>query len=396
MQRRDLLKIIAAMPALSFSGKLLSAPATDNKFLLVFLRGGYDAANLLVPYSSSFYYESRPTIAIPKPDANALSAIALDSHWGLHPALQKSLYPFYQRNQLAFLPFAGTDDLSRSHFETQDTIELGQPINGTRNFQSGFMNRLAAQLDGKSAIAFTEQIPLCMRGNIAIPNLALKQINKSGVNARQANIINDMYKDTQLAHQVSQGFDVRTQMQNDMKQEMDAASRQAISTKGFEAEAKRIATMMCDNFNLGFVDIGGWDTHVGQGAASGNLAGRLEELGRGLAAFAEGMGNQWSQTLVVVVSEFGRTFRENGNRGTDHGHGSTYWILGGDVNGGRIVGEQIDVNAKTLFQNRDFPVLNDYRSFLGGLFSRHFQLSPQQLEQVFPNVAARDFNLLNT
>ncbi len=391
MQRRDLLKTLAAIPALGFSGKLLAAPATNNKFLLVFLRGGYDAANLLVPYSSSFYYESRPNIAIPKSEA-----IALDANWGLHPALQKSLYPVYQRKQLAFLPFAGTDDLSRSHFETQDTIELGQPINGTRNFQSGFMNRLAAQLDGKSAIAFTEQIPLSMRGSVAIPNLALKQINKSGLNARQANIINDMYKDTQLAHQVSQGFDVRTQMQNDMKQEMDAASRQAISAKGFEAEAKRIATMMRDNFSLGFVDIGGWDTHVGQGAVNGNLAGRLEELGRGLAAFEEGMGNQWAQTLVVVVSEFGRTFRENGNRGTDHGHGSTYWIMGGGVNGGRVAGEQVEVNAKTLFQNRDFPVLNDYRSILGGLFSRHFQLNSQQLEQVFPKVAARDLNLLNS
>ena len=122
---------------------------------------------------------------------------------------------------------------------------------------------------------------------------------------------------------------------------MEAASRNAITARGFELEARRIARLMRDKFNVGFVDVGGWDTHVGQGGAEGYLANRLEELGRGLAAFADEMGAAWSDTVVVVLSEFGRTFRENGNRGTDHGHGSVYWVAGGGVRGGRIAGEQV-------------------------------------------------------
>jgi uncharacterized protein (DUF1501 family) len=394
MQRRHFLQALAAIPALSFSTKLLAAPETDTKFLLVFLRGGYDAANLLVPHTSSFYYESRPTIAIPKPTKDSLSGLPIDSDWSLHPALKNNLYPLFERKQLAFIPFAGTDDLSRSHFETQDTIELGQPIGTSRNFQSGFMNRLAEQLGGKSAITFTEQVPLTMRGNVEIPNIALHQISKSNLNKQQTDAIKAMYKNTELHDQVEQGFDVREKMGEAIKEAMAKADRQAISTKGFESEAKRIATLMRGEFNLGFVDVGGWDTHVAQGSTSGNLAARLEELGRGLAAFAEGMGNTWSKTVVVVVSEFGRTFRENGNQGTDHGHGSVYWVMGGSLAGGRVVGEQVNINAKTLFQNRDFPVLNDYRSLLGGLFARQFNLNTSQLNEIFPNVSARDLGLL--
>jgi len=175
---------------------------------------------------------------------------------------------------------------------------------------------------------------------------------------------------------------------------MAAASRNAITTRGFELEARRIARLMRDKFALGFVDVGGWDTHVGQGGATGYLAGRLDELGRGLGAFAEELGTQWANTTVVVISEFGRTFRENGNRGTDHGHGSVYWVLGGGVRGGRIAGEQAKVDAASLFQNRDFPVLNEYRQVLGGLFARLYGLDAAQIEAVFPGTRARDLMLV--
>ncbi len=120
-----------------------------------------------------------------------------------------------------------------------------------------------------------------------------------------------------------------------MQAEMDAASRNAMTAKGFELVARRMAQLMRERFDIGFVDVGGWDTHVGQGAGTGYLAGRLEELGRGLAGFADAMGDQWPNTVVVVISEFGRTFRENGNRGTDHGHGTVHWVLGGSLSGGR-------------------------------------------------------------
>ena len=133
------------------------------------------------------------------------------------------------------------------------------------------------------------------------------------------------------------------------------ADRGAVSPKGFELSARRIGRLMRDTFNLGFVDVGGWDTHVNQGAGTGYLADRLGELGRGLSGFVEEIGPGWSDTVVVVLSEFGRTFRENGNRGTDHGHGSVYWILGGGVRGGRIAGPQVRADEAHLFQNRDYP-----------------------------------------
>lgn len=394
MHRRDLLRLLAGAPLAAFSGQLFATPGVTPKFLFVFLRGGYDAANLLVPVSSSFYYESRPNIAIARPGSAADAALALDSDWGLHPALKDSVYPLFQNRQAAFIPFAGTDDVSRSHFETQDSIELGQSLNGARNFQSGFMNRLAGVLQGRDAIAFTDQLPLIFRGGAQIPNMALRQLGKPGLDPRQSNIIRTMYQGNKLANQVSEGFGVRDEVLKEMAAEMDAASRNALTAKGFELEARRIAKLMKEKYSLGFVDIGGWDTHVGEGAATGYLAGRFDELGRGLAAFADEMGTRWADSVVFVLSEFGRTFRENGNRGTDHGHGSVHWLLGGSIAGGRVLGEQRQVTQATLFQNRDYPVLNEYCAVLGGLFKRQFGLSDGQVDKVFPGSMAKDIGLI--
>lgn len=396
MQRRDLIKALWATPALSLAGRLYAAgPGRQrSRFLLVFLRGGYDCANLLVPVSSSFYQESRPNIAIAPRGPELTAALPLDADWGLHPVLRDSIYPLWNSGQVAFIPFAGADDASRSHFATQDSIELGQSAGAARNFQSGFMNRLAALLGGAGAIAFTDQLPLVFRGSQTVPNMALRSITRTAIDARQQSIITAMYAHTPLAAAVSDGFAVREEVARELGAEMEAASRNAITARGFEAESRRIARLMRDKFSLGFVDVGGWDTHVGQGGATGYLAGRLDELGRGLTAFADELGTQWANTTVVVVSEFGRTFRENGNRGTDHGHGSVYWVLGGNVRGGRIAGEQVRVEAATLFQNRDFPVLNEYRRLLSGIFGRLYGLTPAQLSSVFPGVPARDLALL--
>src|SRR5262249_15668251 len=155
MNRRDLLKCLVTIPFASVATRLYAAPATSARLLVIFLRGGYDAANLLVPISSSFYYEVRPNIAIPPPGATPTAALALDGDWGLHPALRNTLFPLYQKGQAAFIPFSGTEDLSRSHFETQDSIELGQPLDRSRNYASGFLNRLVTVLNGADPIALT-------------------------------------------------------------------------------------------------------------------------------------------------------------------------------------------------------------------------------------------------
>ena len=393
MNRRDLLKALAAVPLLGQAGSLLAAPATDARLLFVFLRGGYDANNLLVPIGSDFYYAARPNIAIPRPGAEN-GALALNADWALHPALRDSIYPLFNNGEAAFVPFAGTTDLSRSHFETQDSIELGQEITGRRDFRSGFLNRLASTLNAKGAIAFTDQLPLIFQGGMQVPNMALRSVGKSGIDARQSQIIAAMYQGTPLQKPVSEGFVVRDDVAKGLIGEMPGANRNAISTKGFELEAQRIARLMKDKYNLGFVDVGGWDTHVGQGAASGYLAGRFEELGRGLAAYAEEMGNAWRNTVVVVVSEFGRTFRENGNRGTDHGHGSVFWLLGGGIRGKQVAGEQKAITQANLFQNRDMPVLNEYRAVLGGILQRTFGLTAAQLDTVFAGVKPVDLGLV--
>ena len=191
------------------------------------------------------------------------------------------------------------------------------------------------------------------------------------------------------------GFELREQVMREMAAEMEAAGRGALSARGFELEAQRIGRLMREQFALGFVDVGGWDTHVAQGAATGYLASRLDELGRGLAALSQEIGPAWARTVVVVMSEFGRTFRQNGNRGTDHGHGSVMWVMGGAVRGGQVVGEQVQLSPASLFQGRDLPVLNEYRSVLAGLFQRQWGLGTAQLQAVFPGSAGpRDWGLV--
>lgn len=400
MNRRHLLQFgSAALLSASVRGRLFAAPVAGPRFLMVFLRGGYDSTNLLIPYSSGYYYEARPNIAIPKPDSESkTSALALNADWALAPAVRDTVGDLYLRKQAAFIPFAGTDDLSRSHFETQDSIELGQPSNGTRNYRSGFLGRLSDTLIGASnsapPIAFTDALPLAFEGTGTVPNLSLKSVGKPPFDERQARILSEMYAGHHLQGAVSNGLELRQEVAKEMADEMTAANRGAINTKGFELEAERMGKLMHDKYRLGFIDVGGWDTHVGEGAAQGTLATNLASLGRGLQVFSQSLGTEWNNTVVVVVSEFGRTFRENGNRGTDHGHGTVYWVLGGAINGGRIGGEQQRVDRSTLFQDRDFPVLNDYRAVLGGLFRTLWGLSPDQSGRIFQQVAPVDLRLV--
>lgn len=396
MQRRQFLSLGAAAPLICHLGQGLATPlqSSSPRFLLVFLRGAYDCCNLLVPTHSDFYYQARPSIAIARPGSTD-GAQTLNSQWGLHPALRSSLLPLYEQGQACFVPFAGSNDLSRSHFETQDSIELGQPQEGSKSFQSGFLNRLTRvlQTDSQSRtslspMAFTAQLPLSLRGSAQVANMALASVRKTAVDEQRSQIITSMYQGSALEVPVREGFAVQRAVQRSMQEEMDQAGRNAISAKGFSLVAQRMAHLMREQFDLGFVDVGGWDTHVNQGGASGNLANRLSDLSQGLATFAEAMGAEtWRHTVVAVISEFGRTFRENGNKGTDHGHGTAYWFLGGGLSaqaGGKVVGEQIEVTEKALFQNRDYPVLNEYRALLGGLFARMYGLNSQQVQQIFP------------
>ncbi|MDE2076017.1 MAG: DUF1501 domain-containing protein [Burkholderiales bacterium] len=400
LNRRTFLSLTAGLSA---SHIALAAPTADkqpdSRFLLVFLRGGYDAMSLLVPTQSDFYRETRPHIALRAEGAQG--AMPLDAQWALHPAVAAKLQALWAQKQLAFIPFAGTSDTSRSHFETQDSIELGQPLDHQRDFNSGFLNRLAQQLQSAhspgnfQAMSFTDQLPTVFRGPASIPNLTLKGKLGKDMPPRMQNAVAEMYAHHPLGSQVQEGFEVRDQVMQDFAAEMDAASRRAINASAFEGQARKVARLMRERYALGFIDVGGWDTHVNQGVETGYLATQLGNLAQGLSALSEELGDAaWQKTTVVVISEFGRTLRENGNRGTDHGHGSVYWVLGGGIRGGRVVGEQQTIEASTLFQNRDLPVLNDYRSVLGGLFQRQFGLSGPALGNIFPQARPIDLGLI--
>src|ERR1700743_1143143 len=208
MNRRELIKAFAALAPMTVGGRVWAAPATDARLLVVFLRGAYDAANVVVPISGHLYYNARRGLAIAKPAAgNPNAALSLGADWGLHPALRDSIYPLWGKREIAFIPFAGTsDDLTRSHFETQDTIELGQSVGGSRDYRSGFMSRRAPELTRVKPIAFTDQLPLIFRGKAQIPNTSINNVGKPGVDDRQAALIRDMYAQSNLASSVPAGL----------------------------------------------------------------------------------------------------------------------------------------------------------------------------------------------
>ncbi len=224
-----------------------------------------------------------------------------------------------------------------------------------------------------------------------MPNISLKSLGKPPFDERQSQILSDMYANHALKTQVREGLDLRQQVSQAMADEMQQANRDAISAKGFELEAQRIGRLLRTDYSVGFVDIGGWDTHVNENQV---LAANLDSVGRGLQSLARELGPEWANTVVVVLSEFGRTFKENGSKGTDHGHGTVYWVAGGSITGGKLTGRQQGVTRAGLFQNRDLPVLNDYRAVLGGIMQRMWSLSAAQLELVFPAAVPQDVGLV--
>ena len=404
LQRRRLLRmmgglLIASTGVLNYGRLWAGANGTSHqpRLLVVFLRGAVDAANVLVPYRSADYYRLRPNIAIPAPDVtNPTSAIPLDGQWALHPSLRESLYPLWQKKELAFIPFSGTNDTSRSHFETQDRIEAGLDEHATLTQQDGFLARLNTELGQPASIAFTAQLPLIFTGKEPVSNVALRDAGKAPFDARQSDHLAALYKGQPLEKNVKTGLQMRQEVANMLADEMEAASRGAVSSKGFELEARHMGELMRDHYIIGFVDVGGWDTHVNEGNSQGQLANLLGNLSRGIVSFKEELGPEaWQKTAVLVISEFGRTFSENGNHGTDHGHGTVYWLMGGKIKGGRILGDQVNVEENTLFQRRDYVVLNEYRSVIGGVLQPLYSLNKQQLGRIFPGASPKNLGAIS-
>jgi len=399
MRRRDLLRLSAGAALVPLGGGAWAAPGVDTRagasrgqlLVVVLLRGAVDGLNVVVPYGEEAYYAARPTIAIAKPDAMEGASLTLDEHFALHPAL-KALMPLWQEKQLAFIHASGSPDPTRSHFDAQLFIENGTPGRGAT--ADGWMNRLLGSLPGApgptAAIAIGSTLPQILKGRLAVANLPLGPAasNKLAIDRPEvAQAFDRLYgTNDPVGRAYRQGRAARTELLAGLDSEQQMADNGAPPPNAFPAQAARLAGLITRNRNirLAFVSLGGWDTPVRQGRHSGQLADRLRPLGDGLAAFARELGGEWANTVVIVLSEFGRTVHENGDAGTDHGHGNAIWVLGGPVRGGRIYGEWPGLAPAALYDGRDLAVTTDYRSALAAVLARHLRLSDRALTEIFP------------
>jgi uncharacterized protein (DUF1501 family) len=398
MQRRHFLNALALGAGILLpvgrSAWAVGAPAagpTGKKLVVVMLRGAVDGLNVVAPVGDENYLRLRPTIGLAAPGMDG-GALDLDGYFGLHPALA-SLQPLWQARKLAFVHASGSPDATRSHFDAQDYMESATP--GRKSTPDGWMNRLVAALPGPQSpsrlLGIGPVLPRILSGKAAavnLPNVAgaarADLLDRPAVKAAFDELYANhprfgrAYADGRAAH--------REVMDALESREMQAADRGAPLPNGFPDDAARLAGLMRNDpkIQLAFVALGGWDTHANQGAAGGQLANRLAPLGQGLAVLAERLGPLFDDTVVVVMSEFGRTARENGNGGTDHGHGNVMWVMGGKVRGGKVYGDWEGVGDAKLNEGRDLPVTTDFRSVLAQLAEEHLMLGDQRLEQVFP------------
>jgi uncharacterized protein (DUF1501 family) len=376
----------------------------DRRLVVVFLRGAVDGLNVVVPYAEREYARLRPRIGLRAPGQDG-GALDLDGRFGLHPALQ-DLMPLWQAGSLAFVHASGSPDATRSHFDAQDYMESGTP--GRKATPDGWLNRLLGVLPGDPAlkqapvraVSVGAVLPRIYAGEHAVANIAAGQAaTKPTVLDRPkvGQAFDRLYAgDDRMARAYRESQQARREVMsslNDaasMSKEMQAANNGAPLPNGFPDDAARLGQLMRTDprVQLAFMAVGGWDTHANQGAATGQLAGRLSPLGQGLAALAQQLGPVWRDTTVVVMSEFGRTAHENGNAGTDHGHGNVMWLLGGRVAGGRVHGRWPGLDRTALYEGRDLAVTTDFRQVLAEVLERHLSLPDAKLADVFPGFQA--------
>ena len=400
INRRGFLWLSTA--ALVAPGPAVRAAPSDGgskRLVVIFLRGAVDGLNVVIPHGERLYYDNRPTIAIGRPGTGQ-GALPLDNYFGLHPALG-GLLPLWNEKKLAFVHAAGSPDATRSHFDAQLFIENGTP--GRSTTRDGWMNRLLAVLPEPrgptDAVSIGSTLPQILKGPVPVANLPLGPEGPRPLPIDQPEIshaFDRLYagKDPQ-SEAYRQGRAARAELVDGLASEMRRADNGAPQPAGFPADAQRLAHLISRDrrIRMIFLSLGGWDTHVNQGRGKGQLASRLQPLGDGLATFARGLGSAWDNTIVVVLSEFGRTVRENGNGGTDHGHGNVIWLLGGGVGGGQVYGEWPGLATGQLYKGRDLAVTTDYRAVLSVILERHFRLDDRQLAQIFPGLPPSASNL---
>ena len=382
---------MSTLPAFLMRAVAAAPAAGRKKLVVVFQRGAADGLNIVVPFAEPNYYSVRPSIAIPSPRRGGEgAALDLDGFFGLHPSLAP-LHALFQKQQLAIVHAVGSPDSTRSHFDAQDYMESGTP--GVKSTDDGWLNRTLQETPLPEAspfraVAMGANLPRTLRGSA--PAVALADVRQFRVIAQSPAVeggFEALY--AQTVDQALRGTGAETFEAIDMLRKADPSRFQP--ENGAQYPRSRVGQTLQQvaqlhkadiGLEVTFVDIGGWDHHVNEGGAQGQLANLLRELGQSLAAFSQDMGDRMDDTVVVTMSEFGRTARENGNRGTDHGHANCMFVMGGPVKGGKVYGKWPGLSAEQLYEGRDLALTTDFRSVLGEIISRHS--GTQRLDAVFP------------
>jgi uncharacterized protein (DUF1501 family) len=368
-------------------------PPSSAVLVCLFQRGAVDGLNMIVPHGESLYYRERPRIAIPASDV-----IDLDGHFGLHPSLAP-LKSLWDNKSLAAIHAVGSPDATRSHFDAQDYMESGTP--GVKSTSDGWLNRYCRHDQEHAttpfrAVAFGPQLPRILAGTA--PSLAIDDLQAFGLRVPQeaardrlTRAFEQLYEGAAtglLATSSQEGFEAIQMLKRVNPAQYQPSAGAEYPPGRLGRSLLQIAQLIKSDVGLeiAFADVGGWDTHVNQGSSEGQLAARLRELGRGLAAFTTDLGERMRSVVVLTMSEFGRTIGENGNSGTDHGHATAMLALGGPVNGGKVLGRWPGLDPANRFEGRDVAVTTDFRDLFGEMLVRH--LGAADVAPVFPGYAA--------
>ena len=351
--------------------------ARQKVLITIFQRGAVDGLNVVVPFGEKTYYQVRPTIAIPRP-GSADGALDLDGFFAFHPRLAP-LKPFYDAHQLAVVHACGSPDSTRSHFDAQDYLETATP--GVKSTQDGWLNRyLQAKRNQEEsafrAVALAPQLPRALQG--LAPAVAMSQIGQFGVHADAQVSASFEAQYAAAADAVLNGvgreaFDAIRTLKTADPQRYRPAHGADYPRSAYGQALKQIAQLVKADVGLevAFAESSGWDHHVNEGNTQGQLAVRLDDFARGIAALATDLGDRMADTVILTMSEFGRAVSENGNRGTDHGHGNAMLVLGGSVQGGHIYGKWPGLAPDQRFEGRDLAVTTDFRTVFGEVVMRH-------------------------
>jgi uncharacterized protein (DUF1501 family) len=377
----------------AFLSRTVEAASARRKVLItIFQRGAVDGLNMVVPFGEREYYGARPSIAIPRPNETN-GAVDLDGFFGLHPRLG-ALKPLWDSHQLAIVHASGSPDGTRSHFDAQDYMETATP--GVKSTEDGWLNRYLharehADATPFRAVALAAQLPRSLQG--PEPALAMNQLGQFGIRGGQATDMMQASFESEYAAAADkvlnktgdEAFDAIKMMKSADPSKYQPENGAQYPNSAFGQALRQIAQLVKADVGLevAFAELGGWDTHVNQGSSVGQLAGRLDDFSRGIAALARDLGDRMGDTVILTMSEFGRAVAENGNRGTDHGHGNAMFIIGGqNVRGGKVYGTWPGLAREQRYDGRDLAVTTDFRAVFAEVVKGH--LGVTDTRTIFP------------